>query len=48
MNDTDAINNLYPGGAQPLSDERMKLAILQQARTGSRDQWLSDIQWAAP
>jgi hypothetical protein len=45
MNDTDAVNNLFLASLSryPTSDE---LAILKQARTGSRDQWLSDIQWA--
>ena len=45
MNDSDAVNNLYLASLSryPSSDE---LAILKQARTGSRDQWLSDIQWA--
>ena len=45
MSDTEAINNLYLAALSryPTNDE---LAILNQARTGSRDQWLSDIQWA--
>ena len=45
MNDTDAVNNLYLAALSryPTADE---LAVLQQARTGTRDQWLSDIQWA--
>jgi hypothetical protein len=45
MNDTDAVNNLYLAALSryPTADE---MAILKQARTGSRDQWLADIQWA--
>jgi hypothetical protein len=45
MSDTEAVNNLYLSALSryPTKDE---LAILNQARTGSRDQWLSDIQWA--
>ena len=45
MSDTDAINNLFLAALSryPTSDE---MAILQQDRTGTRDQWLTDIQWA--
>jgi len=45
MSDTDAVNNLYLAALSryPTDDEK---AVLQKARTGSRDQWLSDIQWA--
>src|SRR5215831_2817044 len=43
MSDTDAINNLYLAALSryPTADE---MNVLKQARTGSRDQWLSDIQ----
>ena len=46
MSDTEAINNLYLSALSryPTKDE---LAILNQARTGSRDQWLSDIHMGA-
>jgi hypothetical protein len=45
MNDTDAVNSLYLAALSryPTSDE---MDVLNKARTGSRDQWLSDIQWA--
>jgi Protein of unknown function (DUF1553)/Protein of unknown function (DUF1549) len=45
MKDTDAVNNLYLAALSryPTTDE---MAVLNQARTGSRDQWFSDIQWA--
>jgi hypothetical protein len=45
MSDTDAVNNLFLAALSryPTPDE---MSVLNQARTGSRDQWLSDIQWA--
>ena len=45
LNDTDALNNLFLAALSryPTSDE---INILQQNRTGTRDQWFSDIQWA--
>jgi len=45
MSDTDAVNNLFLAALSryPTADE---MTVLNQARTGSRDQWLSDIQWA--
>ncbi|HXA50751.1 MAG TPA: DUF1553 domain-containing protein [Candidatus Acidoferrum sp.] len=45
IGDTDAINNLYLAALSryPTADE---MNVLKQARTGTRDQWLSDIQWA--
>jgi hypothetical protein len=45
MSDTDAVNNLFLAALSryPTDDE---MAVLRKARTGSRDQWLSDIQWA--
>jgi Protein of unknown function (DUF1553)/Protein of unknown function (DUF1549) len=45
MSDTDAVNNLYMAALSryPTADE---MAILNKNRTGSRDQWFTDIQWA--
>jgi hypothetical protein len=45
MSDTDAVNNLFLAALSryPTADE---MTVLNQARTGPRDQWLSDIQWA--
>jgi hypothetical protein len=45
MGDTDAVNNLYLAALSryPTADE---LDVLRSARTGSRDQWFGDIQWA--
>jgi Protein of unknown function (DUF1553)/Protein of unknown function (DUF1549) len=45
MSDTDAINNMFLAALSryPTSDE---MIAIQQERTGTRDQWLTDIQWA--
>jgi len=46
MSDTDAINNLFFASLSryPTADE---MTVLQQNRgIGTRDQWLTDIQWA--
>jgi Protein of unknown function (DUF1553)/Protein of unknown function (DUF1549) len=46
MSDTDAINNLFLAALSryPTSDE---MSVLQKNRSiGTRDQWLTDIQWA--
>ena len=46
MSDTDAINNLFLAAVSryPTADE---MKVLQQNRgIGTRDQWLTDIQWA--
>jgi hypothetical protein len=46
MSDTDAINNMFLAALSryPTSDE---MSVLQKNRSiGTRDQWLTDIQWA--
>jgi hypothetical protein len=45
MSDTDAINNMFLAALSryPTNDE---MKAIQQERTGTRDQWLTDIQWA--
>jgi len=45
LSDADAVNNLFLASLSryPTADE---LAVLQKNRTGTRDQWFSDIQWA--
>jgi hypothetical protein len=45
LSDTEAIDNLFLAALSryPTSDE---MDVLRKARTGSRDQWLADIQWA--
>jgi hypothetical protein len=45
MNDSDAITNMFLAALSryPTSDE---LKVINQNRTGTRDQWLTDLQWA--
>lgn len=45
MSDTDAINNMFLAALSryPTSDE---MQVIHQNRHGTRDQWLTDIQWA--
>jgi Protein of unknown function (DUF1553)/Protein of unknown function (DUF1549) len=45
MNDADSLNNMFLASLSryPTADE---LSILNKNRTGSRDQWFTDIQWA--
>jgi hypothetical protein len=45
MSDTDAINNMFLAALSryPTSAE---MQAINQDRTGSRDQWFTDIQWA--
>jgi hypothetical protein len=44
MSDTDSINQMFLAALSryPTSDEK---AVIMQNRHGTRDQWLTDIQW---
>jgi len=45
MSDTDCINNMFMAALSryPTSDE---MQVIMQYRHGTRDQWMTDIQWA--
>ena len=45
LSDTDAIRRLYMAALSRWpGDEEM--AAIQRAKTGPREQWLSDVEWA--
>jgi hypothetical protein len=45
MSDLDAVNNLYLSALSRYPTDA-EMSILQQNKTGTRDQWFTDIQWA--